>query len=225
MPELGDPLFKQSAKAARRGLEGSWFAYAQGYKLAGDELAALRSESSSEADAYPVVFLYRHFIELELKSIFALLCVLRSVQDGETNSTERVKAVLPTHDLIRLCERCRVLANHVNLHFVGFPEQFNAFAACVKELADHDPGSFSFRYPTDKELNPTLTRLAGIDLKHLKAMVDKIGSFLGHFRAAAQAGLAYIEVEYDWTEEEDRVYAKDFTGQDEAEAEAESEEE
>ena len=134
MPAPGDKMFKQSARLPlRRDLEGSWVAYAEGYKLAADSLVSLQLQSTSSTNAYPAVFLYRHFIELEFKSIFALLYILQTVREGDTNSMERVRAMLATHDLVALCEGCHQIANQLYLQFEGYSERFPSVAACVKE--------------------------------------------------------------------------------------------
>jgi hypothetical protein len=74
-PELGDKLFKvspddQHNASLNMGGKG-WESYAYGYKKAADMLAMRFLEDCKGADivGYPILFLYRHYIELRLKAL------------------------------------------------------------------------------------------------------------------------------------------------------------
>jgi hypothetical protein len=232
LPTSGDRLFQESrSRNSRPDLEGSWLAFSQSYKRAGDELVAARPPDAGDVQVYPIVFLYRHFIELELKSVAALDCVLSAVRlpgdedekdyieaPAATTARAKVEELLRTHDLIRLTSACKDACNKADLMKGGFVGIFAAFESCVGELAEHDPGSYAFRYPTDKKLSPNLTQLAGIDLQQLRATVDKLGRFTAVMRHAIQQRIDW-ETDYFTETDEDKLRdQKDILGIDELEA-------
>jgi hypothetical protein len=221
LPRSGDHLFQILSERTPRSSEGRWLEYARSYKRAADALVveAARDTQVPEVDSFPVVFLYRHYLELELKSIVALDCVLRTVREQRDDATKRVvEACLRSHNLIRLVDACREACTRASLLHDGFVESFQAFAACVGEIASHDPGSFAFRYPVDKKLKPTLRHLERIDLQHLKSMIDKMGCFASLIRHSIQQNLESLDAENDWTEDDEVRHFKDITGIDESEA-------
>jgi hypothetical protein len=200
--------------------------YATSYKETADSLVSLHGSTSDtvEATAYSIVFLYRHYIERELKSIVALACVLWTVTDNDDNAHQRIRAKIGTHNLKTLVKDCRtacestgILSNH------EFEATFGAYEACILEMAAHDPGSFSFRYPLDKQLTYNSPQLSGIDLIHLKAVIQKI-TWLSHvIRHAVQQELNWIDSDH-WSEDEETMHYKDITGLDEMEASEETQE-
>lgn len=218
LPQPGDCLFDISSKPSPRNREGSWIAYSQSYKQAADDLVRALSAVPSDTQAYPVVFLYRHFLELELKSVVALSFVLQAVEEEVDNPRQRVETILGTHDLFILCDLCRTVCDHAGLYRDNFITTFQAFAACVGELAAHDPGSFAFRYPIDKKLNPTLGQLAGINLGHLMTIVDKMGRFVSLIRHALERRIEWSGDADDWNDGDELRHLKDITGLDEEEA-------
>ena len=172
------------------------------------------------SEVFPIVFLYRHYIELELKSVVA---IGRVAERGE-NATAKVLSILNTHDLKKLLQQCREICQWLGLLSGQFAEAFTNFSALIAEFSEHDPNSFSFRYPIDKKLNPTLTRLGDIDLNHVEVMMKRSAAFLRSMREAVEHELAGF-VDYDeMSAEEEAMYTKDYLGIDEYEAEQESRE-
>jgi hypothetical protein len=237
LPTSGDRLFqKSSSRNSRPDLEGSWLAFSQSYKRAGDELVTARPPDASDVQVYPIIFLYRHFIELELKSVAALDCVLDSVRvvwdedeedyipaapSDEATAREKIEELLRTHDLISLMSACKDACDKGGLMKGDFVGIFAAFESCIRELADHDPGSYAFRYPTDKKLGPNLTRLAGINLQQLRATVHKLGRFTVVMRHAIQQRIDWATDDTTWTDEDQLLDRKDILGIDELEAQSE----
>ena len=89
---------------------------------------------------YPIVFLYRHYIELELKSVVA---IGRVAERGE-NAIAKVLPILNTHDLKKLLQQCREICQWLGLLSGQFAEAFTNFSALITEFSEHDPNSFSF---------------------------------------------------------------------------------
>jgi hypothetical protein len=93
-----------------------------------------------------------------------------------------------------------------------FALAFDAFETCVREISSVDPGSFTFRYPIDKQLNPALAKGLQVDLENLDLVMTKMSFLLSSVWVAADiAGRNVGRHEYDddWTDEDERLYRKD----------------
>lgn len=89
---------------------------------------------------YPAIFLYRHYIELSLKQVIADYGPVVGIEPNWT-----------THDLSRLW----TLYTEVG-HQLGAPADAGdaGAGAIIKVFAAADPGSFSHRYPVDRQGKP-----------------------------------------------------------------------
>jgi hypothetical protein len=122
-------------------------AHVEGYKRAGDKLIEeLRKEPRLLGTNYlvfPVVFLYRHFVELSIKDVVA---------HGTYFATGRSE--FPQHhDLVALWREARKVFERIR--GCG-PEDLDAVGSLIAELNAIDPQSFSFRYPMKKDWQPSL---------------------------------------------------------------------
>ena len=121
---------------------GDWDAYAEAYKLGAETLVEHIRESRMHLDllVFPIVFLYRQYLELRLKELIEITTGLNSEDRRE-------------HHLARLWRRVRPALEG------AFPENsddFDAAEKMVKDFQEADAGSFTFRYPEDKAGEPTL---------------------------------------------------------------------
>jgi len=80
-------------------LSSDWYQYAAGYKLAADRLVAGLSEHGTHTDfvCIPILFLYRHYVELYLK---ALLLNLGELLDSPSQAPDR-HPLLPLWQSVR----------------------------------------------------------------------------------------------------------------------------
>jgi hypothetical protein len=161
LPGLGDSFFKGMAKtteassAAVGEIDGRWAEYSRQYERASHLL--IESMETGETAIYPAVFLYRHFLELQLKAILALGVVVEHVEDEKVNAKEHATEILNTHNLTLLTGGCRTVCERVGLlRNAAFATAFTVFEGCIQELSAIDPESFAFRYPTDKRLQPAI---------------------------------------------------------------------
>ena len=111
---------------------GGWWGYASAHKAAADVLVDEAVSGRDRIDSVaPILFLYRHYLELALKAL--------------ASETARIfgDRYSPNHDLLKAW---RV----VRSRFSDQDEQAIALQALdilVEEWSSIDPGSFSFRYP------------------------------------------------------------------------------
>jgi hypothetical protein len=196
-PQKGDSLFKEIVGGGYNisvdpyvflsPLGDNWFQYIDGYKNAADILVdeILRNGSFRDFRVFPVIFLYRHFIELSLKLIIKYAYEL---YDTNKNYEE-------THYLDKLWKDCREIIEK------GLPEDYteilNSTENLINEFSKIDPTSFESRYPEKKKIKKkkknqnykiieiyshsifTMEGIPEINLKNMKDLMEKINSFLG----------------------------------------------
>lgn len=142
--------------------------YCPGYRKAAEVLieAASQDEDLLDFCIYPIVFLYRHYVELRLKE--TILYTRRLLNQ---------EACFPNHhDLLLLWRERKQLLSQAR---ACPPEKEEAIVeGLIKELAKADPGSFAFRYPVDKKGDPALPKNSHISVKILRDTMERLGNFL-----------------------------------------------
>lgn len=90
-------IFDQPAKYRRIKPGPRWVELSTSYKLAADHLLSeiVKRVPISVTDIYPVLFLYRHFAEMEIKSLLLLSYV--GLDEAETRL--KTEKVLHLHDI------------------------------------------------------------------------------------------------------------------------------
>lgn len=133
-----------------------WGEFTIGYKEAGDLLLQHTLKAGRQnVLVYPIIFLYRHYIELILKEIilnnWEYLGISQSFPEG--------------HNIYKLWKICRQNMQEADkLVDPGFAESeeyqkeiiqaYDALEADLSKFAEIDPDSQSFRYPVDSKGNP-----------------------------------------------------------------------
>ena len=182
---------------SREPIQDQWVMMAMSYKRAADLLVEGQAKSlligaEQQYIACPVMFLYRHFLEISLKGLLVdlqtlgkqvnpLICVDQQVLDRE----------LPGHSLKQAWLTVRQLLVELS------PDQnqsddrseepnatFNAIEERIKEFDEIDEGSFSYRYPIDRKKNPALGPLPSEqELRKVRDVVGMIEVYFGGFRS------------------------------------------
>ena len=186
-PESGDTLFasagdwQNNACLWKRSID-EWYPYIRGYKRAADVLEDhIVNQHRYDVDTlvYPIVFLYRHYLELQLKAIiiggFVFAGYTLSI-DGDLLN-DRVGELYVTHKVDVLWKRCRSIL--VEVWPDGPEDELNAVDKCIEEICEFDLNSMAFRYPVDKEGNSSLPdSLQFINVRHLTETMEKIARLL-----------------------------------------------
>ncbi|WP_083236523.1 hypothetical protein [Pseudomonas sp. S3E12] len=138
--------------------------YAAGYKDAADAILYALSERRTSLDSviYPLVFLYRQGLELQIKLILALARQLANSPAKEDHS----------HSLMPMWAELRTLLNELTPH--ACDQEVPAMEQFLHQLAEIDPQSFSFRYPEDKKGQLSLPDLHHINVRHLSEVMDSM---------------------------------------------------
>lgn len=149
--------------------------YIVGYKEAGDSLVKSVSDRKGTADSliFPIVFLYRHYIELRLKNL---------LHDGHRQLDKEYKQK-PEHQLSKLWSKVRKIL--VELWPDGNKDDLAAFDSLIDQLEKVDPRSTTFRYPKDFDGNNSLKMDSSrVNLRNLEEVVGAMAIILEGSAAA-----------------------------------------
>ena len=140
----------------------------EGYKEAADLMVEATVDDRYKRDmlVFPIIFNYRQFIELELKYHLATYGPAVGIEPSWN-----------THYLDRLWQTFLEM-----LERYGTPDPDEAdpiVGRVVMEFAKIDPGSYSYRYPVDRQGNPI--PVAYSDL-HLPTLSDVMSALSGYFK-------------------------------------------
>lgn len=138
--------------------------YALGYKDAADALLYALAERRASLDTviYPLVFLYRQALELQLK---LLLPLARRLADAPAKDEHR-------HELMPMWQELR---RHLEVLITEKDDaEHEAMEKFISQLHQADPQSFAFRYPTNKKGEVSLPDLTHVNVRHLKEVMDSI---------------------------------------------------
>ncbi|MHC4276843.1 MAG: hypothetical protein ACYSTI_05870 [Planctomycetota bacterium] len=191
-PKKGDKLFTSGGdwchEACLNYMGPSAVLYAGGYKDAADILVERISKETLPRDAlvYPIVFLYRQYIELMLKEV---------IKDG--NKLFDVTEEYPTHhNIAELWKQCRGIIEKVWPK--GPKVDLDSVEECLYEFSKTDPTSTAFRYPTDKDGEPSVPGISRIDLRNLSGVMSGIEVF---FTGAIDGISSYLDAKGDMESE------------------------
>ena len=141
---------------------------ALGFKSAADKLVNIAENELGCADylVYPVLYSYRMYIELRLKTII----------EGATGISKT------GHPLVDLWEEAKPIMKRSSQWFDD--HELAAVEEKIKEFDKFDPKSDAWRYAKTIKGEPTLQGIQTIDLKHLKQVMDSLStSFEGSYTA------------------------------------------
>lgn len=146
--------------------------WARGYQEAAGRLteSLLAEPGISDNEAYPVVFLYRHALELYLKGAVLKANRLAGLM-GQAELCERLKF---DHRLVPLYEATKRLLE------ASFPDDphlrksMEKLGHIVRDLDAVDPGSFNFRYPVNKANERPAEGPAVLGLEVLRTQMTEV---------------------------------------------------
>jgi hypothetical protein len=185
-PTPGDRLFQAAAnpdanayveKQPRQRL----FLMTEGYKKAADTLVDEACKDRFERDClvYPIIFCYRHYIELSLKDLIASF-----------GHTVGIQPNWNTHDLVMLWQTLQEIFRGYG---IGDPEDVDPVVAeIMAEFSKVDPDSFSHRYPVDRRGKALPSGIESLDVRQLKDVMEALSGYFsgcdGYLSDLQQAG-------------------------------------
>ena len=146
-----------------------WCLYADGYKRAADLLVQhLETTYDVNTVVYPVLFLYRQYIELSLKDI---------IRDGRYLNHQRRQAPA-VHELRSLWNEARAI---IKKHLADIPTRdLERIESLIREFSELDPTSEAFRYPAKKDGEPSFPYDSpAVNLKRVADVMGELSALLG----------------------------------------------
>ncbi len=184
-PAEGDLLFTSGHQDWQNNACLTWTEgnsiHLEGYKLAADQLVTTIEAGGHDQDflVYPIVFLYRHHLELLLKELRATGWRL---YDWDLNANGG-------HKLPGLWKDCRKVIEETWPNAPG--SDADVVGRLIAEFDAMDPNSTAFRYSTSMKGEKSLPDdIAHLNLRHLRQTMDRLSLFL-------QASLAGVAVSLD----------------------------
>ena len=190
-PSKGDRLFgpieNGPPKTSSSRLEIDWY-YSTGFRRAAHHLANQVWKTSFDQDVvvYPIVYLYRHHVELLLKAI--IRCASRLLDRELTK--EDLKA-LGGHSLLELWQAARPLLNLVEAGLAlrpPFPiEELEGVDSYIDQIHEHDPDGQNFRYARrkakrsdpDDQMRPSLSAAFKlVDIGVFAGAMERLADYL-----------------------------------------------
>lgn len=144
--------------------------YIQGYKTAGDELVNTVIEKRRDQDllVFPIAFLYRQYIELQLKDIIQNS---RSVLD-ETGTFPQHHKIDDLWNLSKsLMVKVKINIDPTINDYITEQDVYD-ISERINEFSQIDHTSFSFRYPKDRNGNENLEGVTHINLRQLRDQME-----------------------------------------------------
>ncbi len=160
-----------------------WGGYAEGFKRLADLGVRYIEQTGHEQDflVYPIVFSYRHYVELSLKQIIRAARKLLDEPGG----------VPPSHDLDALWNTAEPLLKQIEPEGA---ETYRNVRACLARFNELDPKSDSFRYPVRSNGDASLPGVKNLDLGQVRDVVERLSGFL---EGATEQTLVHL----DWKQE------------------------
>jgi hypothetical protein len=215
-PVPGERLIKHDAPDWQNNawLKGwaPWHACGEGFRKGARRLVEFVDTTGTDQDylVYPIVFSYRHYLEIKLKELILLA--------SDLLDEEEPKKLFDTHDLCNLWTWCRSLLQRLPLDGTAGPQERQAITEMIDEISKVDPGSYSFRYPVDKKGEPSLPAdLVYLNLGHFSNQVERVASCL----EGCTTGIDYYLEGKRESEQMNREMAAEYEAEMRAEHEAE----
>lgn len=149
--------------------------FAKGYTLAADRLAGvlLAAPRFSDYEAYPVVFPYRHALELSLKHI-----IYTSAKLAAFKYLGAVEMQLQnTHHLTLLSGTVQAILARLFPRDEMLHQTMVVVTETCREFSEIDPRSESYRYPIDRTGQPSSKKHQVVNLR---AFAERMSSVLEH---------------------------------------------
>ncbi len=166
LPKNGDMPIKQGGFHLYA--KSDWRARAWGFNKAADILTNHFQKTLYGGDLviYPIVYLYRHHLELSLKDI-----IIRG-----NNLLDKPIPLEFDHSLNKLWNYCQLILPQIGIP-TDIPEA-KPFENCLKQLDQVDSQANAFRYPVTKKGKPMLTTLDSVDLDNLRIVIARMSFFI-----------------------------------------------
>jgi hypothetical protein len=154
-------------------------AYIIGFRSAAFQLTNSMCQNPTDQDSvvYPILYLYRHHIEMQLKSIIRLAMEIL----GEEVSN-KLRKKLEQHDLQTLWKviepKLDPICKRAKLPQLPLEER-QGINAYMQQLNDNDPKGVSFRYGRERDMSRTIGEgVVRINIRSFAVCMEKLSRYL-----------------------------------------------
>lgn len=146
--------------------------FGKGYMHAASKLAEdlLSRPHFGDYDAYPVVFLYRHSLELYLKNVIyrsALLTAFKGLKNID-------RGLILNHKLVPLSQKAAEILRRLFPGDEDLELTVDRMLTLSLEFSDIDSDSYAYRYPINKQGMPSTKPHQRINLKALHQAMKEL---------------------------------------------------
>lgn len=159
-----------------KGLLGRIFGYRRAVDILYQSLTASYSRYDLDTVVFPYVMCWRHYLELQLKS---LLVDFRGYY-GESRNPGN------THNIDQLWKELRPLLTRFDS---TAKSAIKHVGSAIKQISDLDPNGENFRYDTHRDGSKTLVGIDGINLAGLHKVLSGVANLLEGAHEAITAAL------------------------------------
>ncbi|MBW3533441.1 hypothetical protein [Shewanella sp. NKUCC06_TVS] len=144
--------------------------YIEGYREAADKLVhdVVQSGTNQDILVFPISFLYRQYIELQLKHIIRESRIYLE-EEASFPESHKIGDLWNTVNSLMV----RIIKDHdKSIKNYITREDVQTIKMIITEFVKVDPESFAFRYPKDKNGNKNLDGIQHINLRKLHDQMD-----------------------------------------------------
>ena len=147
----------------------TWLYYSEGFKISAELIEKELIENQQDRDflIYPLLYLYRHYIELRCKEIIAVGKEILGASNYLPNGG---------HDLMILWTETQYILKEVWNHEYQQPK--GSIVSKIKEFHKTDLKSDEFRYPVDKEGKYNLEQIERINFRNFRDEFAEVKIYL-----------------------------------------------
>jgi hypothetical protein len=142
----------------------------------------IENRRSQDSLVYPIMFLYRQYLELAIKN---LIHKGRQLQDIN-------EATPMGHNIYNLWKICEKLLNDISPG--DSVEEIKQINRLISEFCSVDPKATAFRYPEDKDGNPSLPSIKHVNIRNVYDVIEKISVI---FKGADAQISEYLSIKAD----------------------------
>lgn len=166
---ISDIDWTNNACINSKGINDRFFLLTEGYRQAADILVnhVINNGTDQDTLVYPIVFLYRHNLELSFKEIIREGWLL--LNEGQDFRKLHDLQIL-WHEVKNVIKKLWPDAEET--------EEEGIIEHIVNEFKRNDQYSASFRYPENYKREEFLADLQYINIRHLSSMIQKASDFL-----------------------------------------------
>ena len=163
-----------------------------------DETGELFFHSSKDSAVYPIIFLYRHYIEISLKNAIYTIKRLQ-FEDVKQLNEHSIKTYFQTFKSAYIhLHRSEMYGMSKEPNFKELLKELKQVEEIIITIGDLDDSSFTFRYPTDKEGEYIFSDNEIINIENIADKMQDVKTFFEHLKCG-----------FDMLEEVRQIYLKD----------------